>query len=73
MRDDSLQQVTRSWNIEFIERKSSNSGAVKRTRAVGNLTLVVQEEITAQRLMIILSFTARYIGHESNQTMENSG
>ena len=49
-----LQQVTRSWNIKFIERKCSNIGAVKRAQAVGNLTLVVQEEITARRLMRIL-------------------
>ena len=54
VRDDSLQQVTRSWNIEFIEHKSSNSGAVKRTQAVGNLTLVVREEISAQQLIRIV-------------------
>ena len=36
-----------------FERKSSNSCAVKRTRAVGNLTLVVQEEITARWLIRI--------------------
>ena len=53
MRDDSLQQVTRSWNIKFIERKCSNIGAAKRAQAVGNLILVVQEEITARRLMRI--------------------
>jgi len=42
------------WNIEFIERKSSNSGAVKRTQVVSNLTLVVREEISAQQLIRIV-------------------